>query len=62
MVGWLILLHWRTIQPNDDGTCVRVQHGVIGGLVNARLKAYGAAKSVPILVDQFSNDRWHAVE
>ncbi len=41
--GWLVDIarHWRKIEPNDDGTCVCVQPGVIGGLVNARLKAYG---------------------
>jgi D-lactate dehydrogenase len=41
--GWLVDIarHWRKIEPNEDGSLVRVQPGVIGGLVNARLKNYG---------------------
>ena len=34
--------HWRTVTVEDGGRGVRVQPGVMGGHVNARLKPYGA--------------------
>jgi D-lactate dehydrogenase len=41
--GWLVDIgrHWRAIQPLDNGVRVRVQGGAIGGLVNAKLRAFG---------------------
>jgi len=41
--GWLVDLgrHWRKVEVIDGGSKVRVQPGVIGGNVNAHLKAYG---------------------
>ncbi len=38
--GWLVDIgrHWRTVEPIGNGDTVRVQPGVIGGLVNARLR------------------------
>ncbi len=34
--------HWRTLEVERDGAAVRVQPGVIGGVVNRHLKPYGA--------------------
>jgi D-lactate dehydrogenase len=41
--GWLVDIgrHWRSIEPLDGGSRVRVQPGAIGGLVNANLRTFG---------------------
>ena len=41
--GWLVDIgrYWRKVEPIDQGRKVQVQPGAIGGLVNARLKAFG---------------------
>ena len=41
--GILVVLsrHWRELEVLDDGKRVRVQPGIIGGMVNQHLQKYG---------------------